>query len=102
MNVDKIAKSIEKDAGQHIESLHAGLEEMKAHKSANIYSPEQLLVRAVRNQLGMTQAVFSSLINTPVGTLRDWEYGRFKPSGAVLCLLKVLQKHPELVSEIAA
>lgn len=41
-------------------------------------------------------------IKTPLATLRDWEQGRFKPPGAVLCLLNMLVKHPELVAELVA
>ncbi len=102
MNVDKTAKAIEDDAGHPIEGLMDGLNEMQTHQSANTYSPEQLLVRAVRNQLDMTQKAFAEMINTPIGTLRDWEHGRFVPPGAVLCLLKVLQNHPEIAGEMAA
>ncbi|EXJ14149.1 helix-turn-helix domain-containing protein [Imhoffiella purpurea] len=37
-----------------------------------------------------------------MATLRDWEQGRFTPPGAVLYLLKITLKHPELLADLAA
>ena len=51
---------------------------------------------------GLTQAAFAELIETPVATLRDWEQGRFAPPGGVLCLLRLIIKHPELYQELSA
>ena len=65
-------------------------------------TPEQILVRAARNTLGLSQQQFADLIQTPVATLRDWEQGRFAPPGAVLCLLKITLKHPEVLNDLAA
>jgi putative transcriptional regulator len=50
----------------------------------------------------MSQSTFAERIGTPIATLRDWEQGRFAPSGAVLCLLRLMIKHPELTVELAA
>jgi putative transcriptional regulator len=33
--------------------------------------------------------------------LRDWEQGRFAPPGGVLCLLRLIIKHPELSEELS-
>ena len=52
-----------------------------------------------RKQSGLSQAAFAERIGTPVATLRDWEQGRFAPPGAVLCLLRLIVKHPELSQE---
>ncbi|SJM93221.1 Antitoxin igA-2 (fragment) [Crenothrix polyspora] len=37
-----------------------------------------------------------------MATLRDWEQGRFVPPGGVLCLLKIIYNHPDLISELDA
>jgi len=58
--------------------------------------------RQAREASGMSQSTFAERIGTPVATLRDWEQGRFAPSGAVLCLLRLMIKHPELTAELAA
>ena len=102
MNIDKITDAIEKDAGQKIEGLKESLKEMKAGKQARVYTPEQLLTISARNQLSLSQTAFASLIDTPVATLRDWEQGRFKPSGGVMCLFKIIAKNPDVIKELAA
>ena len=53
-------------------------------------------------QLGLSQQAFADLIKTPVATLRDWEQGRCPPPGAVLCLLQITLKHPDVLLELAA
>jgi putative transcriptional regulator len=47
-------------------------------------------------------AAFAERIATPVATLRDWEQGRSMPPGGVLCLLRLIIKHPELSQELSA
>ncbi|MDP5115820.1 MAG: helix-turn-helix domain-containing protein [Burkholderiaceae bacterium] len=58
------------------------------------------LERQAREKTGLTQAAFAQRIDTPVATLRDWEQGRFTPPGGVLCLLRLIIKHPELSLEL--
>jgi DNA-binding transcriptional regulator YiaG len=38
---------------------------------------------AWRKRMGLTQEQAAKALNTPVGTYRGWEQGRFKPPGAV-------------------
>ena len=64
--------------------------------------PDNLLVLSTRLDLEMTQKAFSKLLGVPVGTIRDWEQGRRQPGCAAVTLLKVAQKHPEILKEIAA
>jgi len=45
MNVNKVAKAIEKDAGIELPSLKDSLKEMNAGINARTYTPEQLLLR---------------------------------------------------------
>ena len=101
MDIEKIAKAIEADAGESLPDLRQALEEAKA-RVGRVTTPEQMLVRQAREAAGMTQPAFAERIGTPVATLRDWEQGRFAPSGAVLCLLLLITRHPELTAELAA
>jgi putative transcriptional regulator len=100
MDIEKVAKAIEVDAGIEIPDLKTSLKEMQNGESARIYSAEQLLVRAVRKQSELSQVKFAERINTSVATLRDWEQGRFPVPGAAMCLLKLIQAHPELTDEL--
>ena len=100
MNIEKITAAIEADAGEAIPGLKTSLAEMKAGLAGRTYTPEQLLITEVRQTLKVSQARFAGLIDTPLATLRDWEQGRFKPAGAVLCLLRLLRKHPEMARDL--
>ncbi|NOQ64783.1 MAG: helix-turn-helix domain-containing protein [Methyloprofundus sp.] len=100
MNIDKIALAIENDAGVELADLKASLTEMQQGIVGREHTKEQILVRAVRKKTGLSQQVFAQYINTPVATLRDWEQGRFSPSGGVLCLFKILENHPDMVNEL--
>ncbi|MBN2886828.1 MAG: type II toxin-antitoxin system MqsA family antitoxin [Chromatiaceae bacterium] len=102
MNIDQIANAIEEDAGEAVPGLRESLAEMRDGLAARTTTPEQMLVRSARQALGLSQPQFADLIQTPVATLRDWEQGRFTPPGAVLCLLKIIVKHPEVLIETAA
>lgn len=101
MDIEKIAKAIEADAGMALDDVRQGLAEMKA-MTGNVHTPEQILVRSARLKIGLSQQAFADLIKTPVPTLRDWEQGRFAPSGGIMCLLKLLLSHPEMADELRA
>jgi len=81
--------------------LTESLAEMQLSIAGRTHTPEQILIRIARNKSGKTQQAFADLIKTPVATLRDWEQGRFSPFGAVLCLLHLLSKHPDLIDELS-
>ena len=101
MNIEKIANAIEADAGESLPDLRQALEEAKA-RVGRVTTPEQMLVRQASEAAGVTQPAYAVGIGTPEVTLRDWEQGRFTPSGAVLCLLRLIIRHPELTAELAA
>ena len=52
--------------------------------------------RRVRKRLGLTQLEFSQRIDVSLDTIRNWEQGKRRPTGAAKALLKVLDKAPEL------
>jgi putative transcriptional regulator len=51
--------------------------------------------RRVRKRLGLTQLEFSHRIDVSLDTIRNWEQGKRRPTGAAKALLKVLDKAPE-------
>jgi putative transcriptional regulator len=104
IDVEKVARAIEADLGEDLPDIRTALAEVKAGSTAGcrVTTPAQILVRQARSKSGLTQAAFAKRIATPVATLRDWEQGRFAPSGAVTCLLRLIAKHPELTGELAA
>ena len=52
-------------------------------------------VRGIRERLGFSQPDFAQRINVPLDTLRNWEQGKRKPTGAASALLKILDKAPQ-------
>lgn len=100
IDIEKVAMAIEADAGMPLPDLRLALEEAK-DSVGRVTTPEQMLVRQARSRTGLSQQAFAERIATPVATLRDWEQGRFTPPGGVLCLLRLISKHPELTQELA-
>ena len=100
MDIEKVATAIEADAGEALPDLRQALAEAR-DGMGRVTTPEQILVREARKQSGLTQAAFAERIGTPLATLRDWEQGRFELPGAVLCLLRLIVKHPELSQELS-
>ena len=74
----------------------------KNGKPAKTWSQEQLLVIAVRKQAKKSQREFARLLGIPVGTLRDWEQGRKQPDSAAITLIKIAERYPEVLEDIAA
>lgn len=101
IDIEAVATAIEADAGEALPDLRQALMEAQAG-AGRITTPEQILVRQARERSGLTQLAFAKRINTPVATLRDWEQGRFAPPGGVLCLLRLISAHPELMRELDA
>lgn len=106
MDIEKVAKAIEADAGEALPSIRQALREAQAIRagkaSGRVATPAQILLRSTRAKLGLSQAEFAARIDTPASTLRDWEQGRFAPPGAVLRLAQLLAAHPRLSKELAA
>lgn len=101
MDIEKIAQAIEADAAMALPDVRQALAEAQAG-AGRVTKPEQILVRAARAKTGLSQQDFAKRIATPVATLRDWEQGRFTPPGGVLCLLRLIERHPDLTEELAA
>jgi putative transcriptional regulator len=57
-------------------------------------------VQKIREQYGLSQDKFASLMGISVATLRNWEQGRRKPEGAARVLLRIAAAHPEAILDI--
>lgn len=51
--------------------------------------------KRVRNKLGFSQPDFAKRIHVPLETVRKWEQGTRRPTGAAQTLLVILDKVPE-------
>jgi putative transcriptional regulator len=59
-------------------------------------------VRKIREQYGLSQDKFATLMGISVATLRNWEQGRRKPEGPARVLLRVAAAHPDALLDIVA
>jgi putative transcriptional regulator len=57
-------------------------------------------VRAVRLNMGLSQAQFATKFGFPPATLRNWKQGRSHPDAPTRVLLAVIAKHPEAVEDV--
>ena len=85
------------------DSIKQGLQEAIAHAQGRPVEsvvheiPTLIDVKAVRKQVGMTQAQFAASFGISLGTLRHWERGDRIPRGPALVLLQVVAKEPKAV-----
>jgi putative transcriptional regulator len=63
--------------------------------------PQSQVVRARLNS-GLSQTDFAAVLGVSKRTLEQWEQGRRKPSGAAQTLLKIAERHPEVLKDVAA
>ena len=88
-----------RDLGQEILQ---GVKEIKAGKGGRRYTLASFSIIRARENLDLSQSQFAELLGVSVRTLQDWEQGRREPSGAAKTLLKVAERHPEVLREVAA
>lgn len=87
-----------------LENHRAGKGTLKT-VSVNYKAAPQITANEVvllRQKLNVSQSVFSRYMRTEVKTIENWEQGRSKPNTQAAILLKLVEKHPEILDEIAA
>lgn len=73
--------------------------ELKPARTVRL-DPKNRIVKT-RAALGLSQAKFASLMGISEDTLQNWEQGRREPSGPARVLLKIAERHPEVLLEVA-
>ena len=58
-------------------------------------------VKAIREKLNLSQAVFAQKLRTSVRTYQGWEQGKTKPSAHASLLLRMVDKEPQTFELIA-
>ncbi|MBF0383479.1 MAG: type II toxin-antitoxin system MqsA family antitoxin [Magnetococcales bacterium] len=92
------------------ESIKKGLEEALAYGKGEIVSvkvtsvnvPEDVDVKKIRGNTGLTQQVFAQNFGFALSAVRDWEQGRRRPDRSARVLLKVIEREPEAVERALA
>ena len=91
------------EAGRDVwQEVLDGARAIKAGKGKRVkVQPRSPIVRA-RLKSGLTQGQFADLLGVSRRTLEQWEQGRREPSGAAKTLIRVAERHPEVLRDIAA
>lgn len=81
------------------EEILEGLRQIKREKYGRIthYPP----IDEVRQRTGLSRTRFAELLGVSESTLEDWEQGRDLPSDAAWTLLRVAERRPEALRELA-
>jgi putative transcriptional regulator len=64
--------------------------------------PSHTDAREARHKLGLSQREFASFIGTAIGTVRKWELGTRRPSGAARTLIEIIKSEPKAVRRAIA
>src|SRR6476660_1012545 len=51
-------------------------------------------VSIIRRALKLSQEQFAATFHIPIGTVRDWEQGRYEPDAAARAYLRVIAREP--------
>ncbi|HKG47575.1 MAG TPA: helix-turn-helix domain-containing protein [Pyrinomonadaceae bacterium] len=79
-----------------------GVREIKAGGGKRTKVEAKSHVVRVRLKSGLSQTQFAAALGVSKRTLEQWEQGRRQPSGAAKQLLKIAERHPEVLIEVAA
>ena len=82
-----------------LESLGEALEHAKGNKTgARVTRIEVPDVRALREELKMSQTDFARAYRIPLATLKGWEQGRRQPDATAAAYLNVIARLPKETS----
>ena len=94
-------RSTRKTTDLEVQSFHRDLlhsvKQMKTGKAARKSRVKVPAVVAARNKSGLSQPQFAELLGISVRTLQKWEQGKREPSGAAKSLIRIAQRHPEVL-----
>lgn len=80
------------DMQRMADTLQAFMRDMDARQAAEL--------RATRKRLGLKQAEAAAIFGGGVNAFSEYERGIRQPSKSMLLLLRLLDRHPELLSEV--
>ena len=97
------------------QALIAGLDEAIEHargkkklRTATLEIPgpakpwsKRKIARLRKERFGVSQPVFASFLSVTASTIRAWEQGQKKPSGAASRLLEIAEISPEVFQKLA-
>lgn len=91
------------DGFDALEAAGQGKVTLKRYKVESKPAPKMTAkaVQAVRAKLRVSQPVFARQLRTAPRTVANWEQGVSTPNAQATILLKLVDRYPELLKEIA-
>lgn len=84
-----------------LDSVREGGAILRGDKAASrAFVADEPDVAAIRDQYGLSQVQFATLLGISVRTLQNWEQGRRQPHGPAKVLLRVAARHPRAVLDV--
>jgi putative transcriptional regulator len=87
---------------QAFESIKAGLEDAIAYFDGDVAAARVVKakvkpsdIKVARKKVGLSRDDFAAMFGLSAATLRKWENGERKPTGAALALLAIISREPE-------
>lgn len=93
---------MDKEMEDFCNDLLLSVKQMKAGKAARKTKVQLSDVTRARLNVKLSQPAFADLMGVSVRTIQAWEQGKRNPSGAARTLIRVAEKHPEILRELAA
>ncbi len=99
---------------QLFDELAEGIEAMRKHRQGKItlrsHEVEDLpplevhadVIRATREQLHVSRAVFARRLRVSTRTLENWEQGRARPNAQAAALILMVRKYPDTFKRLQA
>lgn len=94
-----IARDSKRDLGAELLQAAREIKAGKAARGHHVKVPEILEARA---RTGLSQQQFAAMLGISPRTLKGWEQGRRKPTGAARSLLTIARRRPEVLRELFA
>lgn len=82
------------------ESTRTSLEMLEFNKQINSSIVDPAFIISVRKKLSLDQREAAEIFGGGVNAFSRYENGKTKPSLALVKLLKILNRHPELLNEV--
>ena len=83
--------------------LNAGKKTLRTHRVNTrdlAIAPEDLV--KVREQLNLSQDVFARYLHAGLKTYQNWEQGLASPNKQAVLLIRMIEKSPSVLSQLAA
>lgn len=90
------------EAGRNLNAeLEASIADVREGRTTEYAAPALTAAARARFKTGLSQSEFARLLGVSRRTLEQWEQGRREPSGAAKTLIKIAERCPQVLKDMA-